>query len=499
MANIDLWPINPEFKRNLWLSLSLERLIAMPIILAAVLWVDAIYSNPQDVSEHILYIILFFLVVWGSSNSADSIFVELRNRTWESQRMTPTTPWEMTWGKLLGSTVFVWYGTLCCLVALFIIDKGNYTRHVLFENAELGNGGAEKIELGSITNFYRWAYYLLTGFFSQAFAMFVALLFQRISPIFTRARVVYIQIFTIAAAIYLFYSGKDLLPAILQHYPWFNLNVSIPLFILTSQIFFIGWTIFGIYRLMRVELLYRNYPWGLGIFIIFWSFYIMGFFYGINAKDEKILSVDTQFAYTSIAFLSAVLFTFCGAFFSPKNKVFVNTISRNISEKSWLKALQLFPTWLLGLLISLIFLILVVYFAQKTFFTQLPGQETLDYIDKLTDIRLRIIAFSVSIFLFLIRDIGILYLLNAYSNAKPRNLASVVYLVVLYILLPILLHSLNLKSYWLPLIAPWVWFLPIGTIDYMHLAVIFIGIILQIIVIGYFLIRQVSTPIENNE
>jgi ABC-type Na+ efflux pump permease subunit len=157
---------NPEFKRNLWQELTRERLIAMPIILASIFWISYLQSGTsaiisvQSGSSAIIstaqFIMMLLLVVWGSGLAADAIFVEIRDHTWEAQRMTPLGPFKMTWGKLLGSTIFVWYGALICVIA--ILASNNY--------------------MGQIANPTFWFelfYYLFTGILVQALALFTAI------------------------------------------------------------------------------------------------------------------------------------------------------------------------------------------------------------------------------------------------------------------------------------------------------------------------------------
>ena len=39
--------LNPELKRNLWLELSLERLVAMPVILGLLFWVSTLVGDAE--------------------------------------------------------------------------------------------------------------------------------------------------------------------------------------------------------------------------------------------------------------------------------------------------------------------------------------------------------------------------------------------------------------------------------------------------------------------
>ena len=111
--------INPEFRRNLWLELTPYRLVGMPMILGALLFLAYLldgrqYSAGVARTALILFSLLAFL--WGTRLASEALITEIREHTWDSQRMSVIGPWSMTWGKLLGSTIYPWYGALICLL-----------------------------------------------------------------------------------------------------------------------------------------------------------------------------------------------------------------------------------------------------------------------------------------------------------------------------------------------------------------------------------------------
>jgi hypothetical protein len=110
--------VNPEFRRNLWLELSPQRLIGMPMVLGALFLLAFTLSGKrfgEDVAKMALFLFGVLAIVWGTKLAGESVVTEIRDRTWDGQRMSVIGPWAMTWGKLFGSTVFPWYGSLLCL------------------------------------------------------------------------------------------------------------------------------------------------------------------------------------------------------------------------------------------------------------------------------------------------------------------------------------------------------------------------------------------------
>ena len=125
--------INPEFKRNLWLQFSLHRLIAMQeqqravgagAILGLVFFTLSLANDnwPGGVPLDSVALILFAGIVclWGTRNASNTVIDEVRDKTWDQQRMSALDPWTMTWGKLFGATAFNWYGGILCLVVFAI-------------------------------------------------------------------------------------------------------------------------------------------------------------------------------------------------------------------------------------------------------------------------------------------------------------------------------------------------------------------------------------------
>ena len=120
--------MNPEFKRNLWLEMSPSRLAIMPGVLALIgLLVYVLNPDDPQRSLFVAFSVLFvgLTVGWGSLLVVSSINNEVSERTWDQQRLSALSPWDMAWGKLFGSAAYAWYGgLLCALVAVVAALSG---------------------------------------------------------------------------------------------------------------------------------------------------------------------------------------------------------------------------------------------------------------------------------------------------------------------------------------------------------------------------------------
>src|SRR6185437_14143241 len=57
----------------------------------------------------------FLVVLWGTRNAALSVIAEIRERTWDFQKLSASRPFSLMWGKLFGATSFTWFGAILCL------------------------------------------------------------------------------------------------------------------------------------------------------------------------------------------------------------------------------------------------------------------------------------------------------------------------------------------------------------------------------------------------
>ncbi|HEY5720670.1 MAG TPA: hypothetical protein VIW02_09840, partial [Gammaproteobacteria bacterium] len=114
--------LNPELRRNLWLELGPQRLLLMPLVLGLLFALAYALADGVDAGRYAVAVtaaIAYGLVcvLWGMHLAGEAVLGEVAARTWDWQRMSSVAPWSMTWGKLLGSTLYPWYAALFCLPA----------------------------------------------------------------------------------------------------------------------------------------------------------------------------------------------------------------------------------------------------------------------------------------------------------------------------------------------------------------------------------------------
>ncbi len=125
--------LTPEFHRNLWLRVSPFRLAAVPVVIALMVWIAFNLSTSGSLAESLMNASLtgyfFVTLVWGTYEAAAALPNEVKDKTWDFQRMSPLSPGQLAFGKLFGSTSFVWYiGAI--LLAIFVCSYSQYAPHI---------------------------------------------------------------------------------------------------------------------------------------------------------------------------------------------------------------------------------------------------------------------------------------------------------------------------------------------------------------------------------
>ena len=103
---------NPEFQRQLWLnwrpSLALWTLLLCSLILALPLVLSDAHERLASLGLTAVFGLWASTTGYASVLAARSLSEEVRQHTWDWQRLSALTPWQMAWGKLLGATVPAW-------------------------------------------------------------------------------------------------------------------------------------------------------------------------------------------------------------------------------------------------------------------------------------------------------------------------------------------------------------------------------------------------------
>jgi hypothetical protein len=408
--------MNPEFLRNLWLELSPRRVLLMTVLLALAFFAAAVSGGkeymPAAVAEFLYYMIV---VVWGARNAGLAVVGEIRDRTWDGQRLSALGAGEMVWGKLFGSTAYNWYGGALCLAVVLVHG---------FANRGLA---ATLIDL---------VYYVAIGIVAQAGALLASLVAVRRRQRHTRFEIFLYQLAGLIAALGAFWVWELADPAgsIITHRPptdfiaWWGRSFDARPFLLASLAVFTGWTLIGCYREMRRELQMQNGPLVWLGFLIFIGLYVAGF--------DAWLTRDPAMAdWTSGAlrlFLAATTYgtlTYVMVLLEPKDRVLYRWLGSQIGRGRIGTFFWNLQAWMMGYLATIVATVaLILWIGQHE---QNPAA---------------IQAICAAGIGFLTRDVGIFVLFHAMSARRRGDFGAVAILFALYVLLPAIADGLGLQN-----------------------------------------------------
>jgi hypothetical protein len=390
---------NPEFKRNLWLSFSLHRLIAMPALLALT-FLAILFSEEKNISSRLyeasIALFIFVVWLWGARNANASIVDELRDKTWDQQRMSAINPWTMTWGKLFGSTSFNWYGGLMCLIVIAISGFNAGKPDVIVTLLSL-------CAVGVLVHAVLIAINLHSS--------------QTVGRIVERGGlgwlVIIFFLFLMPSVFYSSGSTEQLL--------WWNMKMDHANFWLFSALLFAACTTIAAWRVTSNALQVRTLPWAWPALALVLTAYISGF----NQDTNKIQT------FAIIGLFISVTLTYT-ALFSEQNTLQLWRKLRVLQAKQdWRYWLESLPMWPTTMLLSFIFAIVIQLTATDSIPKQLGINSSLQ---------------SFTLVLMLLRDTCILLFFTLAPNSKRALGATILYLLVLNLLLPFLASIAGLDS-----------------------------------------------------
>ncbi|KOR30404.1 hypothetical protein TI04_05975 [Achromatium sp. WMS2] len=387
--------INPELQRNMWLELSIHRLVAMPVTLGLMFFI--VYLNGFNFS-HVgnVAAIAFFLLccTWGVNLASYSISSEIKEHTWDITRMSALSPWTVVWGKLFGATIFTWYGGLICL-GVYLFAKGISVKN---------------IEIVSI--------FILVGILSQAAAMFMRLNLissksnnSETSSLGLTSLIVIISAYATAGA-YAAFNNSDLTVN------WFYTPYKLKIFLLINEIVWLFWILFGNYQLMRMELRMRNTPIAWILFCIFCAIYVTGY-PDVQERPEFTFKV---LAHSTIAYFTVIALNYVAVISGSHDPMTYHRALINFKRGNIWRALQDVPAWLGSL--SLAIIICVWITGYSFLFLEVDQQ-----INQLWNSVMLILV-------FLMRDTSIFIFFNMTAGNNRSTSTSLFYLFILYVVVP---------------------------------------------------------------
>lgn len=411
---------NPEFVRNAWLELSPQRLLLMPAVLGLVFLI-CLYSptTPRgqpifDLAAVAQVLLVAITAFWGTKLASDGIADEFEQGTWDAQRLSSLSPWQMSLGKLFGGPVYAWYGGAFCAAAYLGAARGS-PLHAL------------KVVL------------LVAGIAVtlHAFVILASLLDWRRASGRRKVRggSFFVLILLALPLSRAFSEGLS------HQVHWYGRDYDGLDFALLCAAFAVFWSVLGLYRGMRAELAVRQSPVAWIAFLLFLYFFTGGWFYGAGAPlpgEGALADCPPALPHLALCGFIGALFTYAMLFAERKDWIRLRRLVVLLRAGAVGRAAALLPRWLATLaLTKLVALVLAVW-------SLLAGPPEFGFV---------LAGAALSWLGFLVRDSSIVLLCNLGRDQRRSDGAALVLLGVLYLLLPMLLGVLGLKTA-LPAVLP---------------------------------------------
>ncbi|MFC3148470.1 hypothetical protein [Piscinibacterium candidicorallinum] len=406
---------NPEFQRQIWLTWSLTRALVMPALLGLAAAAVALAArDAQEAAANLARaaVIGFVVVVWlyGSREAGASMVDEIRDRTWDQQRMGALLPWPMTWGKLLGSTSLAWWGGAICagVYAAAAVQAG--LAHWPLTLLTLVAGGVALQALASLLNLH------------------MALFDERLAA---RGGLWWLLVLALWSfgPISLFSSSAER--------SWWGLMVNGAALTAASAVLIAGCLVVALWRRTADALAVRQLPWAWPLLSVVLAAWGAGF--GADAAD----SGKPALLFTTVVVIAAAL-TYVVLVSEPNHRTRWAGVLARMAQRDWRKALQQLPLWPASLALVLVAAVLALLAGDAT-----PASPNNLLRAAQSD---RVIPLTVA--LLLVRDCALACALCWRAGVRRPVGAFLLCLLVLYVLLPWLAGAVELKPLVLALLPP---------------------------------------------
>ena len=467
--------MNPELLRNLRLEFSLQRLLALPAVLAvvfALVWFSDWTQHPAT-RLYISAVVMLYAIIllWGVRRSAGSLARELSNDTWDAQRISAMSAGELLTGKLLGGASYPLYGALLCLCVALVASflEGFNQDSVLWSS--------EQLRLELLLHVLRLALAMVIAFFVATVLMIRRMGRTGVSVTLCQVLVI-VLIFTLPGPGVV--PGPEsvvelanrqgpfawVAPFVGADTMWYGIEIPGNVFRVLTLSLLLLWSLLWARNALRVELQFRGPRWTLAASMLFFLVYFGGLAYFdfawlLGSAEEPSL-LRKLYPVTFSVWVMASIIAYAVIFLAPKSSNEFQRFSSCLSQRNLRGVVADLPSWLVALDITLFallaHLILVAVSPASQGATDLG--ELLDGFELVENTPLDMLATVASAILgnigdwrvplgllgfygLLVRDLSVVLLLNLGSKSGRADLTALLYLVVLYAVLPALLYVID--------------------------------------------------------
>lgn len=393
--------MNPEFRRNLWLEFTAARVVTLCGTLGALFVLAGLFDShglAGMVSIVALGAFIAVTVAWGGHLAGESVLDELRERTWDQQRMSALGPWSMTWGKLCGATSVAWMGGGLCLVVYLAGSRApaDPDHGLVAATCIAGAVFVQGLSLLGALTVARRAKRVKSVFGSRIAAAVLALGWAYLASV---AR-----------------GGDEI--------RWYGAAWSRLPFTVATLGMLAAWAVFGAYRMMCEELQVPTRPWGWLAFILYATGFAGGFV--ADRLDDPLRTLRILAGMGTIA---ACAGGYLAAFTLFRDPLVFRRFATYWRSGERRRAMEEIPVWAVSLVLGGLF-------AALASLLSLDAPLTVTRLESLGPT-------TLALWLFTLRDLCLLLTCSYGARPERAEVSTLVYLALLYWLVPAILKALG--------------------------------------------------------
>ena len=405
---------NPEFQRQLWLNWRPSLLAWSVGLVLLVMAMPFALAEPKNLAGALSFTAITGLwiaaALYGSVLAGRSLAEEASQNTWDWQRLSALSPWQMAWGKLLGASIYPWFGGILCAAVVLISGltaTDNPPRVILLLLAAILGGLA-----------------LHCGLMASRLHTMDANAANNNSSVIKRLFGLFILLQMLPSALFLLIglrnneSSSDL-------GSWWGLPLGFSSLCLLMATLGLALGLLALWRSMSTQLMVRTTPWAWALGCTATGLIVAGFF------DSS----QTSSLWPALVAAVSLLATYFALFTEKNNAMVWRAVAFHTQQGNWRRMLQSLPLWPVSWLLALLFALLYTALAHLSATTA----------ESLSLRALRMGGYQIlwMCLLHALRDAGI-YLFFAWRNTtrKPIGMALLTYFT-LSAILPMFFHREN--------------------------------------------------------
>lgn len=467
--------LGPEFRRNIWLRFSFFSILLMPLLIGAGLLLSYLSFFVHDATRLQLHLVsggdlstyglyphwsyrsffismpMFFITLYvlGTYEAASSFTNELRNKTWDIQKISAIRPIHLILGKLFGVTSYAWYFSSGLLAVVLFAYSYRFDSAVgsMGDVVLVYPSPKDIISLAVLLVFPAFVGHLvavlasLRALSKKSTGSFISLILGGAAS--------FVCFYTLLAVLDIMFMKPETAFKNNGDFRWFSNEIGKEVFVFLGMAFFVFWGGIALHRMARRELNFPAYPFVWIMFLVTLSLYLTGFVWQLTPENPSQIIADID-AITQLCLFPFLIFFFATYFslYYESDRVgnYIRFL-RSLKDKQFKRAVETIPSWLPSLFVTCLIISACVWGIFQLVWDSsdatLAGKShTSSWLSEEWFIKGKagILSVFFSLVLFMLRDGIVMHICLLGNRFKRGGLMIATYYLFAYMILPALVY-----------------------------------------------------------